>query len=262
MQLNHDNYFSPEAMIEYMSTSQFKSFEKCEAAVMAELYGLYKPEDKECYLEGKLFEAAITGNEQSFLDDHPEMVSSRGATKGQLKSNYKDVIAAADAFLRQEVFADIIKRCEQQVIVTGVIGGVKFKGCVDFYDPVTGNGYDSKCMRNFSRSYSSDFGCSVNWYFAYGYQYQLAIYRELIKQTFGRAGRQHLIAATKETVPNVAYICFADTVLDSALEIVEEFAPRYDAIKRGEVQPKRCEHCDYCKETKIIKDCTMIGDYD
>ena len=45
-------------------------------------------------------------------------------------------------------------------------------------------------------------------------------------------------------------------------EIVEEFAPRYDAIKRGEVQPKRCEHCDYCKETKIIKDCTMIGDYD
>ena len=46
MQLNHDNYFSPEAMMEYMSTSQFKSFEKCEAAVMAELYGLYKPGDK------------------------------------------------------------------------------------------------------------------------------------------------------------------------------------------------------------------------
>ena len=71
-----------------------------------------------------------------------------------------------------------------------------------------------------------------------------------------------MIAATKETVPNVAYICFTDTLLDYALEIVEEFAPRYDAIKRGEAQPKRCEHCDYCKETKIIKDCAMIGEYD
>ena len=67
MQLNHDNYFSPEAMMEYMSTSQFKSFEKCEAAVMAELYGLYKPETKNAILRASYLRRQSPAMSNHFL---------------------------------------------------------------------------------------------------------------------------------------------------------------------------------------------------
>lgn len=262
MELNHDNYFSPEAMMEYMSTSQFKAFESCEAAALANLKGEWLPEDKECFLEGKYFEACICGQKKEFLDSHPEMVSSRGSTKGELKSNSRGIANAVDSFSKQPLIMDVISRCMQQVIVTGVIADIEFKGCIDFFDPLTGDGYDAKLMRDFKKVYSTIDGCHVNWYFARGYHYQAAIYRELIRQTFGYTGRQHLIASTKENVPDTAFLQFTDEILDNAMEIVAEFAPRYDAIKRGEVPPNRCEHCDYCKSTKIITEYEMIEEYE
>ena len=41
MKLTADNYFSQEAQMEYMSASQFKAFDKCEAAALAEIKGEY-----------------------------------------------------------------------------------------------------------------------------------------------------------------------------------------------------------------------------
>ena len=36
----------------------------------------------------------------------------------------------------------------------GTIAGVKFKGLLDLYDPKTGEIYDTKCMKDFSDTYS------------------------------------------------------------------------------------------------------------
>lgn len=249
-------------MFEYMSTSQFKAFEECEAAALAELFGTYNRQEKECFTEGKLFESIICGNVNKFIEEHPEMVSNRGTTKGELKSNYKNILVSAEAFLDQPVFTEIIARCEQQVIVTGEIAGIKFKGCVDFYDPKTGNGYDAKCVKDLKKLYSESDGFFVNWYFARGYHYQAAIYRELIRQTFKKVGRQHLIVATKESVPNVEYYQFTDEILDNAMEIIEQFAPHYNKIKKGIGYAEQCGKCDYCKSAKLIEEPVIIGEYE
>ena len=66
MNLTHDNYFSKEAMAYYMSTSQFKAFEQCEARALAELRGDYQQE-KEAFKEGHYFEACITGGEEMYF---------------------------------------------------------------------------------------------------------------------------------------------------------------------------------------------------
>ena len=42
--LTNENYFSPENQMKYMGVSQFKAFEKCEAAALAELTGEYQRE--------------------------------------------------------------------------------------------------------------------------------------------------------------------------------------------------------------------------
>jgi hypothetical protein len=259
--LIHENYFSPEMMMKYMSTSQFKAFESCEAAALAELKGEYAV-DKEAYKEGRYFEHCITGNEELFMMQNPDMISSKGATKGDLKSNYKRVSGSVEAFNRQYMFTDVTDKCESQVIVTGDIGGIPFKGMVDFLDMDTFDGYDTKCMKDFKKVYSDNEKMYVNWFFAYGYNYQAAIYRELIRQTFGEAGRQHILAVTKEEVPDVAALHFSDEILDNALDIIKEFAPRYDRIKRGLIEPERCEKCAYCRETKVITDFEMVGEFE
>ena len=41
--LTASNYFSPENQRKYMGVSQFKSFEKCQAAAMAEINEEYFP---------------------------------------------------------------------------------------------------------------------------------------------------------------------------------------------------------------------------
>ena len=147
-----------------MSTSQFKAFMKCPAAIMAEINGEIKPENKDSYTEGHMFEAIVSGNEELFYMQHPEIISSQGKTKGNVKSNYQKVVNAAESFNRQRIFCDIVKRCKKQVLVTGVISGVKFRGLLDLYDPETGEIFDTKCMKDFKDTYSADEGRRVSWW--------------------------------------------------------------------------------------------------
>lgn len=61
-----------------------------------------------------------------------------------------------------------------------------------------------------------------------------------------------LAVGTKETEPDLAAMYIDDTDLAAALAVVEDNAPRYQAIKEGKIQPTRCEHCAYCRATKRL----------
>lgn len=262
MNLTHENYFLPQANLFYMSTSQFKAFEQCEAKALAELRGEWVV-DKEVYREGHYFEACLSGAEaeELFLMQNPDMISSRGASKGDLKSNFQRIQGAVEAFKRQPMFMEIVNRSAQQVIVTGEISGLPFKGCIDFLDTDFSSN-DAKAMKDFKKVWSDTDGAYVQWYFAYGYHYQGAFYREGIRQTFGRIGSQRIMAVTKEEIPNVSGLVFTDEILDNAMEIIKEFAPRYDKIKRGEIAPEPCGHCDYCRKHKVLAGFEIVGEYE
>lgn len=262
MQLNSSNYFSAEAMQTYMSTSQFKQFDACQSSAVAILNGQYDDEI-EAFIEGLYFETIICGHREQFEEEYAERIlSGRGATKGEPKANYRAVVASANAFLRQPAFIDILARCEQQTILTGLIAGVPFKCKIDFFDRSTLSEWDAKCMRNFQKVYNEREGHYEAWYFERGYHYQAAIERELIRQNFGGSGQFGLIAASKEPVPNVSWLVFADEVMDNAIEIVKEFAPKYAAIKRCDRAPEPCGICDYCKQTIILTEPREIIEYE
>ena len=57
---------------------------------------------------------------------------------------------------------------------------------------------------------------------------------------------------TKEKVPDIKVVQIPQHVLDAALNMVEAKIERFNLIKAGEVEPIRCEKCDYCKRTKIL----------
>lgn len=251
MNLNLDNYFSVEADKEYMSVSQFKNFKLCEAKAMYDLENDCQ-EEKQSFLEGQLFEALVAGDAQLFMAKHPELLSTRGATAGQIKSDYKKVINAADKFNQQLFFKDIINRCEKQILLTGEIEGIKVKCTLDLFDKNTNSIYDIKCMKDFKDQWNKEEKAYVPWYYHWGYVLQLAVYREIVRQNFGEPKEIGLIAATKEEIPDIDAKSFSSDLLDIELEIFKNNIKRYDNIKKGIEKPIACNCCDYCKKIKTI----------
>lgn len=54
-----ENYYSPEMNMAYMGSTQFKAFEKCEAAALAELKGEYHPPSSTVLLVGGYIDAWV-----------------------------------------------------------------------------------------------------------------------------------------------------------------------------------------------------------
>lgn len=252
MELSTENYFSQEADLEYMSVSQFKSFKNCQAKTMALLNNDTSAEEKEAFLQGKLFETLIAGDIDLFMMQHPEMIASKGATKGELKVAFKKVLTSANKIKQQNFIMDIINNCEKQIIMTGEINGVKVKCCADLLNPKTGDIYDLKCMANFNENWDKENKCYMPWYYYYGYVLQMAIYQEIAKQNYGKIFETHLIAATKEDVPDIQAIHFDNSILKIELEEFSNNIIYYDKVKKGLEIAKPCGHCNYCKSIKKI----------
>jgi hypothetical protein len=87
---------------------------------------------------------------------------------------------------------------------------------------------------------------------AWGYDIQAAIYREIRAQNDGEIKPFRLAVATKETEPDLQIFEFSDETLAEAYQTVYNLAPRFEAIKRGEIEAQRCGCCDYCKTTKKL----------
>ena len=252
MNLTNENYFSIEADMEYMSVSQWKLFNECEAKALATIQGQEDATYKEAFLEGQLFEELVSGDSKLFIAQHPELMSTRGATAGQLKSSYAKVVNAAERFNSQKFFTDIIQKCEKQTIITGKICDIKIKCKLDLFDKKTNSIYDIKCMKDFKETWDKSEKCYKPWYYTYNYVLQLAVYRELVRQNFGEPKEIGLLAATKEEIPDIQALSFDFSLLDIELEEFKNNIKRYDNIKKGIETPVACTLCSYCKEHKVI----------
>lgn len=257
MILTQENYFSKEANKEFMSVSQFKNFCECEAQALHNIE-IGGENEKQAFLEGKLFENWVAGDRALFMAQHPEMVSTRGATAGQLKAEFNKVIKAAERFLEQDFFKDIINKCEKQVILTGEIEGVKVKCALDLFDRETNSIYDIKCMKDFKEQWNKSEKLYVPWYYIYEYVLQLAVYREIVRQNFGEPKEIGLLAASKEETPDLQAKSFSPELLDLELEYFKNDVKIYNNIKKGLIQPNYCGECDYCKSIKKITEFEVI----
>ena len=252
MKLTSENYFSQEANKEYMSVSQFKDFNRCQAKALAVLNEEIEEKDKECFIEGHLFETLLAGDKDLFFMQHPEMIAQKGPTAGQLKANYKKVVIAANKIAEQNFLKEIIDKCEKQVILTGTIEGIKVKCCLDLFDKEERKIYDLKCMANFNEVWNKEQKCYLPWYSSFNYDLPLAVYQEIVRQNFGFTCDAYLIAATKEDIPDIQSLHLNNEQLEEKLKLFTDNIELYNNVKKGIFAPERCENCDYCKNTKKI----------
>ena len=78
-----ENYYSPEMNMAYMGSTQFKAFEKCEAAALAELRGEYTPPMSQAFLVGGYIDAWFSGELPLYQAQHPEIFKRDGTLKAE-----------------------------------------------------------------------------------------------------------------------------------------------------------------------------------
>lgn len=251
MSLTNENYFSLENQMKYMSVSQFKSFEQCQASALAEITGNFEREKTTAILVGSYVDAHFEGSLDLFKAHNPEIFTK----SGELKSNFRQANEIINRIEEDALFMKYMSG-DKQVIMTGEIEGVPVKIKIDSFhiDKIV----DLKIMKDFLPIYKSEQG-RLNWVQAWQYDLQGAVYQEIVRQNIGKTLPFFLASATKEKVTDINIIQIPQEYLDVELEHFKKNVQFYDAIKHGLIPPERCEHCDYCKTTKVLTEPVSLG---
>lgn len=242
--LTNENYFSQENQIKYMGVSQFKAFEKCPASALAEVRGEFEREKTTALLVGSYVDAHFEGTLDVFRGQNPQIFKRDGS----LKSEYIKAEEIINRVERDELFMKYMSG-EKQVIMTGEIEGVPVKIKIDSYH--TDKIVDLKIMKDFEPIYKPEQG-RMSWVEAWEYDLQGAVYQEIVRQNTGKILPFFLAAATKEKEPDLTVIQIPQELLDFELDRFKSMVQLFDGIKKGIFEPERCEHCDYCKSTKVL----------
>jgi len=246
MQLDFDNYYTRDMNMAYMSVSQFKAFQACESAALAELTGQYRTEPTGAMLVGSYVDAHFSGEMDTFKTTHPELFKKDGSLKSEF--------VQADSIIARIERDDMMRTYlagQHQVVMTGLIADIPFKIRIDSYhaDKVI---VDLKVMRDFKPIWKH--GTRMHWIEAWGYDIQGAVYQAVE----GHSLPFIIAAASKEDTTDISLLGISDHHLSDCLHTVKALAPRFDQIKKGLVEPTRCETCAWCRQTKII---TSVLDY-
>lgn len=256
-----DNYFSPEMSRLYSGSSQIKAFIDCEAREIAVLKDEWvKEQSSDAMLQGSYVHAWSEGTLERFIEEHPEIMASKGKNAGGLKASFQICDIVIDVLKNDKAIYGIIGQCEKEIAFTGQIFGLPIKIKVDLLNREKKYFADLKVVKSISDySWSDDYRRKVNFIMSWHYEWQMAIYCEILKQNLGEYFTPNIIAASKEDVPDKALITFETENENSLKQFVEttleEIKPhilRVKELKEGKAEPTRCEKCDYCKSTKEI----------
>lgn len=262
IELTEENYYAKDTSWHYMSVSLFKDFMQCEAAALAKLKDEWQPERSPVpLLVGNYVHSYFESEEshQKFVDaNSKEMISSRGKTKGQLKADFKVADAMINALKDETVFKALYEPGQKEVIVTGDIYGYKWKGKIDSLNLDQLYFCDLKTVDDIHKKHwSSAYNKYDNFIADRGYFMQMAVYIELIKQTFGVSCQPFIFAVSKQTPPDKEAIDFngdQDAIyMEDAMRMIEENQEHIQRVMSGEEAPTHCNHCEYCRLTKKIE---------
>lgn len=261
MILTPENYYSQEANMQYVSVSQYKDFNGttgkvgCEACAMAKLRGEVEEVSTTALLVGSYVDAYFEGTLPIFSAQHSEIFSTRGKTAGELKSEFKQASAMIDRAERDPLFMQYMAG-DKQVIMTGEIEGVPVKIKIDSVDGrrIT----DLKTVRSITETfYAKDLGQRLNFCEWWGYDLQAAVYREVYRQNTGDLLPFYICAVSKDKTDNIPHprikvIEVPPLMMDEKLAEVKSNIVKIQRIKDGDIEPLRCEVCDYCADTEVL----------
>ena len=233
--LTKETYITDHSFLSFTTLSRFLT---CEAAAAVH----YRPEPTTSLLMSSYVDAYFSEELEEFKQKNPEIFNKNGTLKADfLKADQIIERLKSDSTMMYYMSG------KKQVIMTGVIFGVKFKIKMDSYKEgvfIT----DLKVMKDFQPVWTGH--GKTNFIEAYNYDIELAIFQEIVYQVTGKRLPCYICGITKESPPDVAIFEIPQKQLDVAMEIVKNNIGRIKDILDGKVAPHRCEECEYCRKTK------------
>lgn len=261
--LNKDNYYSPQADQEYMSHSQYLNFIDCEARAMAIINREWQQEPTEEMLVGSFLHAWNEGTLEQFALENPDIISSKGPTKGQLKAKFLFAQQMIDT-LQSDPLCMLALEGEKELIMTGEFAGAPWKIKIDSYKRDKRRLVDLKTTRSITDLvWSNERWAKVGFIEAYHYTMQMAIYSEIERQNANSPNWPEplIVAVSKETPPDKAIISLNDpAMIRRELNMIDANMPRILEVKAGLEKPERCERCEYCRSTKKLSSVMFYRD--
>lgn len=253
MVLTAENYYSKEANKEYMSVSQYKDFAgtygkmACEFSAIEKLEERWAQKKTTPLLVGSYVDSYFEGTVGEFKKETPEIFTQDGG----LKAPYIQADKIIERMERDPLFMMYMSG-KKQVIMTAELFGTKWKIKIDSYAEgiaIT----DLKVVESITKpKWVRDIGY-LDFIRYWGYDIQGAIYQEVVYRNTGLRLPFYIAAGTKEEEPNIEVIQVTQNYLDEAKNMVEMNMPRILRVKNGEVEPDRCEMCNCCRHTKVLK---------
>lgn len=254
MKLTEETYYTQEANEAYMSVSQYKEFAgtygraACEAAALAKLRGEWEEETNTAMLVGSYVDHFFENTLDAFRDEHPEIFKKDGS----LKADYVKADQIIERAKRDSLFMKYLSG-DKQVIMTGVLGDTQWKIKMDSYlqDRAI---VDLKVMSSIRElKWAGAAHEHLDFIRYWGYDIQAAVYQEIVYQNTGKRLPFFIAALSKEKEPDIEIIQITDNYLDDALDRVVSNLPHIIDVKSGKEPPNRCECCDYCRHTKVLR---------
>lgn len=241
MCLTNEKYYSEQSNWTYMSVSQYKQFQKCEASAMAQLRGEWTPPKSTALLVGSYVDAWFEGTLGNFYEENPEIFKKDGS----LKADYVQAAAIIDRVQRDALFMEYMSG-KKQVIRTAELFGCQWKIKIDsrHRDKIV----DLKVMRSMERIMGKSF---VEYW---GYDLQMAVYAAVEEKALNRKTPldTYLAVVTKQTPADLEIIEIPAWRREELLADVKRALPHILSVKNGKVAPERCGVCEYCRATKAL----------
>lgn len=276
--LTRDNYYSLEANQHYMSNSQWNDWvgpRACEARAYAEyVTGDYKSGTRpplvlgnwmhEMVLQSPGWEERAEQLSNMVLDGKAVMRLQSGKRKGEWNQTGELFQRMLERW-HEETGLHGLLAGETEVVYTGLLGGIPWRCSVDSLtlDDEFSFFADLKTPRSLQQDWFETWGepdlhgirrrVRGPWYECWNYPKQCAFYRELIWLNEGFRPKPYLVAISKESPPVVRAYEWDDDVFDRRasfeMEKMKSLIPRVVGLKAGEIEPKRCDNCHFCRVT-------------
>lgn len=268
-ELTEENYYEDKT---WLSNSRMKQYLTCEARALAIDEGRWEDKrDKKALIFGNYVHSRFENLEahEKFKEENKSALFSSRKPYGLLKDFElaEEVINALDSdegFKRlYDGFSDDDVR--KEMIVTGFVEGVPVKGKVDSINLSRGYFVDLKTMKSiYAEEWNSELKmrvpAAVNNILNFGYHGQLALYRELLKQMLDKDFRPLIVAVSKEAVPDKEILKIDEEWLEEGLASIKENIVHVWQVIQGQIKPRGCGRCDYCRSLKKLDAVVSLND--
>lgn len=230
MKLTASNYYSQNNARKFWSVSQYKDFLTCEARAIAVLRGEYTPPQTIPLLVGSYIDSYFDGTIEDFKKNNPLLYT----LKNELRAPFKHANTVIEKIKNDELFLKFLSG-EKQKIFIGNIAGIPWKIKIDSY-------IKNKCIVDLKTTYD------VSKIAQFRYDFQGAVYQEIVFQNTGKRLPFYLAVAEKKRIPVLDIYQITQDILDNALKEILDNIVHFNAVKNGEIMPTNCGKCEFCRK--------------